>query len=799
MIWRETKYALRVLRSRPAYSAAALLSLALGIGACTAIFSVVDAVLWRALPFPQADRILNLREVDAKGRQITFAEPNFLDVRARNRTLSGTAEYMAFPMTILGGAEPVRAPGAYVSQDFFKVLGILPEIGRSFLPEESRLGANPVALVSYGFWRRMLGGREKLDEEPLRIGGLSYTVVGVTPRGFNFPNEVEVWLPFEVDSPASPSRTSHGILVIGRLRDGVTVEQARAELSSIGKQIRQENTEDIDLVDVAATPLLESIVGDARKSLLVMLSAAAFLFLIACANVANLVLAQATARSREFTIRAALGATRRRLARQLIIENLMITLLAGGLAVLIAYWGVDALIGLNQGKLPRADEIRVDVRALAFTFALASLAAIALGLIPIVRLGLRDLHEKLKEGGRSQSATGTSRRLRGALVTAQITLTLSLLIGAGLLIKSFVKLLQVDPGFQSENAVVMEMTPPAFEGENSSQRRANFYQELLERAEALPGVTAIGGVNGLPMAGWAPNGQYLIDDSELLKGYGEFRVASPGYFNAMGIRLQRGRLFGPGDRSVTQPVALISETLARRHFPNENPIGHTIQYGNMDGDNRLLQIVGVVGDVREFGLDLKIEPTVYVHYLQRPLHTRNFSLVVRTTQDAQLLIPALRNIAQSLNRDVPLKFRTLEQIYSSSLDQRRFSLSLFSVFAVVALLLASLGVYGVTAYTVSQRVSEIGVRIALGAQGKDVVQLILGEGMKFVLLGVAIGLAAALALTRMIAQLLYDVSATDPLTFVMISALMVGIALLACYIPARRATKVDPMIALRAE
>ncbi|HEY7182756.1 MAG TPA: ABC transporter permease, partial [Blastocatellia bacterium] len=795
MIWHDLKYTARILWHRPAFTITALLSLALGIGACTAIFSVVDAVLWRSLPFPQAERIINVREVDAKGRQITFADPNFSDVRARNKTLASAAEYAAFSLTILGGNEPVRARGAYVSQDFFKVLGAQPEIGRSFLAEESRVGANPVAVVSYGYWRRLLGERADLAATPLRVGGFSYTIVGVMPRGFNFPNDVEVWLPFEVDSPASPSRTSHGMRVIARLRDGVSLEQARAELSGIGKQLKQENGAEINLVDIAAMPLQEAMVGEARKSLLVIMAAVGFLLLVACANVANLVLAQVTARQREFTVRAALGATRWRLARQLIVENLALALLAGGLGVLISFWGVEELVSLNHGNLPRADEISVDARALIFTFALSSLVAVALGLLPLVRFGGRDLNERLKEGGRAQSASAASQRLRCSLVTAQVALTLVLLVGAGLLVKSFFILLQVDPGFRAESAVAMELTPPEFGGDDSAQRRSSFYQQMIERAGALPGVTAIGGVSGLPMGGGGPDGQFLIDDNETLKGYGEFRVASPGFFNAMGIRLLRGRFFDQTDGPDTQQVALINEALARRHFPGEDPLGHTIQYGNMDGDHHPLRIVGVVSDVREYGLDQKIETTVYVHYLQRPRQAWNFAVVLRTQGEPESLIPALRKVAQSLNRDVPVNFRTLAQIFSSSLDQRRFSLSLFGVFAVVALLLAALGIYGLTAYAVTQRVPEIGVRIALGAQGRDVLRLIIGQGMKFVLIGVTVGLAGALALTRLITHLLFNVSATDPLTFIIITALLIGVALLACWIPARRAAKVDPMIA----
>jgi predicted permease len=798
MLRKDFKYALRSLWRRPVYALTAIASLALGIGACTAIFSIVDAVLWRPLPYPNSERILNLREVDVKGRQITFAEPNFLDVRARSRTIESAAEYFTPLLTILGGAEPVRARGAYVSQEFFKTLGAQPEIGRVFLPEEARVGANPVAVVSHGFWTRSLSGRGNLAASPLRIGGMNYTVVGVMPPGFNFPNEPEVWLPTELDPP-SRSRTSHGLRVIARLRDGATLEQARAELSVIGKQIKQENPKDIDLVDVAATPLQETMIKDVKQSLLVMMAAVAFLLLVACANVANLVLAQVTSRQREFTVRAALGATRWRLTRQFLIETLVLALSAGVLGVLISFWGVEALVGLNHGMLPRADEIGVNGRVFLFAFAISLVVALILGLAPLARFGGRDLQEDLKDGGRGQLASGMSQRLRGSLVTAQVALTLVLLVGAGLLVKSFFRLLDVDLGFRTESAVVMSVSPPSFGEEDDRRQRADYYRQLLERVGAAPGVLSVGGVNGLPLMGGATNGQFLIDDNATSKGYGEFRIASPGYFDAMGIRLVQGRLFDQTDGPTTQQVALISESLARRFFPQGDALSHSLQYGNMDGDKHLMRIVGVVRDVRDFGLEEKVEPTVYAHYLQRPGQAHNFAVVARASMKPEALVPTLREVARSLNQDVPVSFRTLDQVFSSSLDQRRFSLTIFGVFAVVALLLAALGIYGVTSYSVTQRVPEIGVRIALGAQVRDVLRLIIGQGMKYVALGVGLGLAGALALTRLIAHLLFSVSATDPLTFIAISALLIGIALIACLIPARRATKVDPIIALRCE
>ena len=792
--FQDARFALRSLRKNPGFTAVVVFTLTLGIGACTAIFSIVDAVLLRPLPYREAEKIVSLREVDAKGRQITFAEPNFLDVRARSHTLAAAAQYAVGLTTVLGGSEPARTRVAYVSGDFFKTLGVRPVAGRGFLPEEAKAGGHPVAVVSHGYWQRLLDSRNDLAATPLRVGDTSYAVVGVMPQSFNFPKDAEIWLPIEV-FPRSQSRTSHGRSVVARLRDRVTLAETRTELSTIGKQLRQEHGAKIDLADIAARPLKEALVGGVSQSLLIIQVAVGLLLLVACTNVANLLLAQATARQREFAVRAALGATRWRLARQFITEHLMLASLAGCVGVVLSFWGVATLVGLNQGNLPRADEISVNARALAFTLALSALVAVALGLVPLLRFGKRDSQEALKAAGRGQSADAASHRLRTTLVVTQVALTMVLLLGAGLLIKSFVKVLEIDPGFRTESAVVMEISL----SDEPPQRRARFYQQVLERFAALPGIAAVGGVNGLPMVGGGANGQFLIDNNPTLKGYAEFRVASPGYFNAMGMRLRKGRLFNPSDGPETPQVALISESLARQYWPHEDPLDQSIQYGNMDGDTHLLRVVGVVSDVREFGLEANTRPTVYVHYLQRPGQAWGFAIVARAQGDVKRLIPAMRSAAQALNRDVPTNFRTLDQVFSSSLDTRRFSLVIFGSFATIALLLAALGIYGVTSYVVTQRRQEIGIRIALGARIADVLRLVIGQGMKSVLLGIAIGLGGAVALTRLIQKLLFGVSPTDPLTFAVIPMLLAIVALLACYLPARRAAKVDPMVALRCE
>jgi ABC-type antimicrobial peptide transport system permease subunit len=826
-LWQDLRYGARMLWKQPGFTLIAVLTLALGIGACTAIFSIVDAVLLRSLPFPEAERIVQLREVSEKGGRMAFTDPNFLDVRERNRSLEAVAEYAGDMETVTGGSEPLRARVLWATNDFFHVLGVAPLAGRAFLPEDAKGGGQSVAVVSYGFWQRAFGGRADLGGLKLRIDDRSFDVVGVTPPGFSFPQEFDVWTPREI-LPPQISRSAHNWSVIARLKGGVTLAQARADLSAIARQIKQEHGKDADAVDIAAIPLHEFTVGDTKNALLIVLAAVGFLLLVACANVANLLLAQVTARQKEFAVRAALGATRLKLASQFVTENVLLALIAGALGVIFAFWGVDLLISLNPGSLPRAGEIGVDARALGFTLGLALLVAVALGLAPVARLSQNDLHDNLKGSGRGQAGHVASNRLRSALVVAQVALTLALLTGAGLLGKSFYRLLQVDPGFRAESAVVMDLSLPGYTGpdrgrqivqafrrlmegggmaeklsepaeyEEFRQRQWLLYQQLLDGLSKLPGIVAVGGVNGVPMDGARGDGTFWVDNSPVNKGHADYRVASAGYFAAMGMPLVRGRVFDESDRPEAPHAAVISQSLARKYWPNEDPIGKHIQFGNMDGDLRLLHVVGVVGDVRGYGLDADAQPTVYANALQRPPHSA-LSIVVRAQSDPATLTPALRQTARALNSELPVSFRTLQQIFSSSLDQRRFSLVIFAVFASVALALAVMGVYGVMAYAVAERTKEIGVRMALGATVGDVLKLVMGQGGRLIAIGVALGGAGSLFLTRLLTSLLYSVSATDPMTFAGVALLLAGVALVACYLPARRATKVDPMIALRCE
>ena len=800
-VWQDLRYGLRMLWRKPGFTLTAVLTLGLGIGASTAIFSIVDAVLLRPLPYPNAARVVELREVSAKGGRMPVTEPNYEDVRARNHSFEAIAEYSGgsastMMTTIIGGSEPVRAPVYAVSGEFFRVLGVAPIVGRAFLPEELKSGT-PVAIVSYGFWQRVLGGKTDLAGTTLRIDNQSLPVVGVLPPNLGFPKAADVWVPREM-FPPDTSRTAHNWGVIARLRPGVTLDTARADLSAIGHQLKQETGAGTDASDFALIPLQEYLVGNARPALLIILAAVGFLLLVAGTNVANLLLAQMTARQKEFAVRAALGAGRLRLAQQFLTENLLLALIGGAFGVLFSFWGVDLILKLNQGSLPRADEIRVNARALIFTLALSALIAIALGVVSVLHGAGRNLQASLKEAARGQTVHGAGKRLRGLLVVAQVALTLVLLVGAGLLGKSFVQLLRVDPGFRPESAVVMNLSLPASDDKDQQKRNALFYQQLLERLGQLSDVVAIGGINGLPMTNTGADGTFLIDNDPTHAGHAEYRLASSGYFAAMGIPVLRGRVFGASDGPDAPPAAVISQSLAQKYFPGTDPIGRRIQFGNMDGDGRLLEIVGVVGIVREYGLDDAPALTVYANAFQRP-QSYSLAMVVRAQGDPTTPIPAMRQAVGSLNPEMPTTFRTLTEIYSSSLDARRFSLVIFGVFASVALILAMLGLYGVISYAVAQRTHEIGIRLALGAQGRDVLRPILRQGMTLTLCGVALGLVASLSLTRLMASLLFGVTAHDPLTFAGLTLLLATVALVACLIPARRATKVDPLIALRYE
>src|SRR6266446_5530082 len=812
----DCRYGFRQLRKNPGATAVMVFTLALAIGATTAIFSVVYGVLLRPLPYTDASRIMAIFEVNSNGGWSHLADPNFDDFRDQNRSFQAIAKYNYGVVSVSGASQPTRTMVATVSPDFLKVFGIQPILGRDFIASDAKKGAGRTVLVSYGYWRQDLASPQDLSQSHLKIDGAVYSVIGVLPAGFHFPPDVSLWLPTDLEGE-NQSRTAHNCFAVGRLRDGVTVEQANHDISAIARRIRDTSSEQNDylLKDGIVLPLQDSITGKARPALLVLLGAVGFLLLVACANVANLLLAQASGRERELAIRSALGAARGRLIRQFLTEAFLLSLVGGGLGVLGAFSGVAGLVALAPENLPRLESVSISFPVLVFAFLLSTAVAAGLGVFTAARATSGDLRESLVEGGRGQAGSQGSQRVGRAIVAAQIAITLVLVVGAGLLGRSLMKVLEVNPGFRVEKIVTMDVSLPleGWDTPKSKAGQAIFFSTLIARLKQIPVVRKVAAPSPLPMDGGLPDGMFLLmtqnevpkttDGFDALSqqkerlGSADFCVASDGYFQVLGIPLIRGRIFAERDGANSPHVAVISESLARDRWPNQDPIGHTIEFGNMDGDLRLLTIVGIVGDVHEYGLDAPPRPTVYVNLFQRPRAA--ITLTMLSDADMRLVTSAARGILQDVNPEIPAKFQTLSQVYSASLGSRRFNVILIGFFGITALLLATAGVFGVMAYSVSRRTREIGVRVALGAGSGDVLRMILSQGLRTVLVGVAIGIVGALALTRTVESLLFGVTATDPLTFGGVTLLLVGAALLACYIPARRATKVDPMVALRYE
>jgi len=810
----DLRLAARMLVKKPGVPAVMVVTLALGIGAATAIFSVVYGVLLRPLPYVGADRIMAVFEVNAKGRPSRLADPNFDDFRDQNRSFASIAKYSDYVMSVSGASQPTRTDVAHVSSGFLKVFDVQPTLGRDFAPGDAKKGAAPTVLVSDRYWRQHLGSPRDLSLAHLKIDGAIFAVIGVLPPGFRFPAEADLWVPAELDGE-NASRTSHNYSAAARLRDGATVAQANQDISAIARRIHAESSEKGDylLKDGMVVPLQDAITGEARKALLVLLGAVGFLLLVACANVANLLLAQASARDRELAIRSALGAARGRLVRQFLAEAFLLSLAGGALGVLGARAGVAGLSAVAPDNLPRLESVSISLPVLAFALFLSTAVAGGLGAFTAVRATSGDLRRGLGEGGRGQAGSQGSQRVGRVIVAAQIAITLVLVVGAGLLGRSLLKVLEVNPGFRVDRVVTMDVSLPWVEDPKARAVQGIFYSRLIDRLKQIPGVRKVGATSGLPLDGGHPDGMFLlatpedapktVDDIGRLfqqkerVGVADFCAVTEGYLQVLGIPLVRGRAFDERDGADAPHVALITESLAQARWPGQDPIGRTIEFGNMDGDLRLLTVVGIVGDTHEYGLDVPARPTVYVNLFQRP--NSSITLTMLSDADTRLVTASARGILQELDPEVPSKFRTLAQVYAASLGSRRFNVLLLGFFAITALLLATAGVFGVMAYSVSRRTREIGVRVALGASAGNVLRLILGQGSRTIFIGVAIGIAGSLVLTRAVASLLFGVTATDPLTFGAVTLLLVGTALLACYVPALRATKVDPMVALRHE
>jgi putative ABC transport system permease protein len=805
-LWKDFNYGLRVLLKSPGFTAVAILTLALGIGANTAIFSVVNAVLLRPLLFPEQQQVLRLGQGGRGGQspergEFSFAD--YKDVQAQTQTLSSVAAYLNSG-AILGseGAESERVYGADVAAEYFDVLGVRPELGRVFTREEDHENSG-VVVISHGLWLRRFGGDRGIVGRQIKMGGSSSTVIGVMPAGFEYPlraNHQDFWEPLnDRPLPGREDRTNRGYNVIARIKPGVTFEQARAELDAISRRLEQQYPAADTKIMIGAAPLAEDITHDVRPALLLLLGAVGFVLLIACANIANLLLARATSRQKEIAIRTALGASRWRVARQLLVESLLLAFAGGALGLLLATWGVDLLVAMSPPDIPRIQQVGLDARVLAFTLLVAAATGLIFGLVPALHASKPELTDALKEGGRGTTESFRRNRVRSLLVVAEVALSLVLLIGAGLLIKSFVRLLDTDPGFDAHNVVALDI-PLSRLRYDTPEKQAAFFNQLVERAKALPGVAAVGLVDNVPLGTSIDTFNFDIAGRPPYppgaKPEAHSTVVSPEYFAALKIPLREGRLFNVQDTKDAPPVMLINESLARRFFAGENPVGQRLI---LDPAQPPLEIVGVVADARRRGLDIAPELEMYIPFSQLP--QRRMNLIARTaTNDPAGAAAALRGVVKDLNKDQTIwQTRTLDQLVAQQVAARRFNMTLLGVFAALALVLAAVGIYGVMAYSVTRRTHEIGVRIALGAQVGDVLRLVIGQGMALAGVGVVLGIIGALAVTRLIRSLLYDVSATDPLVFCGLALLLALVALVACYVPARRAAKVDPMIALRYE
>jgi putative ABC transport system permease protein len=803
---KDMRYGLRMLAKNPGFTLIAIITLALGIGANTAIFSVVNAVVLKPLPYAKPDRLFLMWGANSKdGNQQQLASlADYLDFKKQASSFSElSAVCVPFSFVLSGGGEPEQIQGQYTSANLFSALGVGAALGRTYLEEEDTASGAPVVVLSHGLWQRYFGADPEIVGKSLTLSGSKMTIIGVMPAGFQFLDAAQLYLPLGQNPVAARGRGVRLLSVVGLLGPESTPEQARAEVKAIAGRLAQQYPDTNTDIGARLVPLQEQVTSKVRPALLILLGAVGFVLLIACANVANLMLARAAARRREVAIRAALGAGRARLVRQMLTESIVLSVVGGAAGVLLAAWGIDLLMALAPSQIPRYNPIGIDSTVLGFTLGVAVITGILFGLAPALQASKLDLQSALKEGGRGAIGDGGQRRVRSLLVVAEMAVALVLLVGAGLLIRSFVELLRVDPGYNTSNVLTTMILLPQSSYGQPAQRLA-FAGRLEERLKALPEVTSVGVVTRLPLFSALNNSTSFmaIEGRPLPPGQHpevDFRRASTGYFQTLGIPLHAGRLVTEQDITSNTPAVVINEAMARRFWPDEDPVGKRISATGSNPEQGPWQtIVGVVGNVRHLGLDIEPRPEVYFHMNTSPFFSPIFA--IRTTGDPKNLVAAVRAEVRAIDPNLAAAgINTMEQLVAGSLVLRRFSLVLFGVFAAIALLLAAVGIYGVMSYAVTERTHEIGVRLALGAQPRAVLRLVVREGATLALIGVGLGLAGAFALTRVMEGLLYGVSATDPITFTAIPIILIGVALGACAVPARRATKVDPMVALRYE
>lgn len=803
-IWQDVKYGARMLVKSPGFTVVAVLTLALGIGANTAIFSVINGMLLSPLPYPEGEKVMFISEWSEQVPSMSFSVENFKDLRDQNQVFEAIMAYRGQNYVLTGSDTPERLSGREVSTGMFDTLRLKPILGRAFTPEEDRVGAERVALLGEGFWTRRFARDPNVLNKQLVLNGESFTVIGVLPGAMHTSmrlTDVFTSLMRREDQLGGPNnRGNHpGIYVYARRKPGVSEEQARAEVAGIAKRLAETYPNSNAKQSMTAMGLHEALVEDTRGPLLVLLGAVVLVLLIACANVANLLLSRAAARGREIAVRTALGAGRGRLVRQLLTESVLLSAVGALLGILIAYWGVQALLAGLPQNTSLAERVAIDGAVLVFTAAIAILTGLTFGLVPAWQASRADVQETLKEGGRGGSTGVGHHRLRSALVVVETAMALILLVGTGLMLKSFWRVLQADGGFNPDGVLTASVSGPDTKYREPAQRRA-FIEQVVAKVQAIPGVEYA--ASALPLLGGWQSGFSIEGRPEPPLGQrpsADITRISPGYFRAMGIRLLKGRAFSEQDHADAPRVCMIDETFAQTHFVNEEPIGKKLKFGGHSSDNPWMEIVGVVNHVKHYGVDQDSRVEMYLPYQQNAIPS--FTLIVRTAGDPSSLTSAVRQAVQSVDADVPIyQARTLESIVSDRVAQRRLAAILIGVFGSLALALAAVGIYGVMSYAVTQRTHELGIRMALGAQRDDIFRLVVGNGMLLAVIGLAIGFVAAFfGLAPLVASVLFQVTATDPPTFAASPLVLLLVALLACWIPARRATRVDPMIALRYE